>query len=124
MKQFTKEEIKKIAKSDDLYIAPFREDGKTYGTLTWVWSVVVDDVLYVRAYNGKNSRWYRAAIQQKSGKIRTAGMTKNVDFEPVHGEINQDIDRAYETKYGDSPFLKAMIGKRSKDATVKISPVE
>jgi hypothetical protein len=28
------EELQKIAKADDLHIAPFRNDGKTYGTLT------------------------------------------------------------------------------------------
>ena len=62
MKKFSKEEIKRIAETDDLHIAPFRENGKTYGTLTWIWSVVVDDQLYVRAYHGIHSRWYRAAV--------------------------------------------------------------
>lgn len=28
---------------------PFREDGKTYGKPTWMWAVVVDGDLYVRA---------------------------------------------------------------------------
>jgi hypothetical protein len=36
-------ELKRIAESDDLHIAPFREDGVTYGTLTWIWSVIVGD---------------------------------------------------------------------------------
>jgi hypothetical protein len=71
-----KDELKKIAETDDLHIAPFREDGKTYGTPTWIWSVVVDDSLYVRPYNGQKSRWYKAALRQKSGRITAAGMTK------------------------------------------------
>jgi hypothetical protein len=124
MKKFSKEEIKKIADSDDLHIAPFREDGKTYGTLTWIWSVVVDDILYVRAYNGIKSSWYQAAMQQKSGKIKSAGISKEVKFAPVHGEINHRIDQAYKDKYSKSRFLKDMISKKAKDATVKISPVE
>jgi hypothetical protein len=124
MKKFSNEDIKKIAESDDLHIAPFREDGKTYGTLTWIWSVVVEDLLYVRAYHGIHSRWYRAAIQQKAGKIKAAGMTKHVHFEPVQGEVNKRIDRAYQVKYHDSRFLKDMIGKKAKEATVKISPKE
>lgn len=33
-KKLTEEEIKKIGKADDFHIAPFREDGKTYGTPT------------------------------------------------------------------------------------------
>jgi hypothetical protein len=84
-----KDELRKIAETDDLHISPFREDGKTYGTPTWIWSVVVDDGLYVRGYNGQKSRWYHAAVRQKAGRITTAGMTKEVTFEPVDGPINR-----------------------------------
>jgi hypothetical protein len=75
------EELRRIAETDDLHISPFREDGVTYGTPTWIWSVVVGDGLYVRGYNGQQSRWYQAATQQKAGRIRAAGMTKEVRFE-------------------------------------------
>jgi hypothetical protein len=54
MSTWSKEDLRKIAETDDLNISPFRDDGKTYGTPTWIWSVVVDDVLYVRAYNGQS----------------------------------------------------------------------
>jgi hypothetical protein len=54
-------ELQKIAASDDLHISPLRDDGLTYGTPTWIWSVVVDGELYVCAYNGRQSRWYQAA---------------------------------------------------------------
>jgi hypothetical protein len=40
-----KDELRKSAETDDLHISPFREDGKTYGTPTWIWPVVVDDGL-------------------------------------------------------------------------------
>lgn len=66
---WSKDELRRIAEADDLYISPFREDGVTSGTPTWIWSVAVDDALYVRAYNGKSSRWYQAALQQKAGRI-------------------------------------------------------
>jgi hypothetical protein len=45
MSAWTKDDLDKIAASDDLHVAPFREDGKTYGTPTWIWSVVVDGAL-------------------------------------------------------------------------------
>ena len=122
MGTWSKNELGKIAETDDLHISPFREDGKTYGTPTWIWSVVVDNALYVRAYNGQNSRWYRAALKQKAGRIRAAGMTKEVSFEPVDGGINDRIDEAYREKYKDSPYLKPMIGAGSRAATVKIVP--
>ena len=56
MATWSKDELRRIAEADDLHISPFRDDGVTYGTLTWIWSVAVDDALYVRAYNGKGSR--------------------------------------------------------------------
>ena len=94
--------LKQIAEADDLHISPFREDGITYGTPTWIWSVVVDGELFVRGYNGTRSRWYQAAIRQKAGRITTAGMTIEVLFEPENGEINAKIDDAYRTKYSKS----------------------
>lgn len=122
MTAWPKDELRKIAATDDLHISPFREDGKTYGTPTWIWSVVVGDALYVRAYNGKKSRWYQAAQQQKAGRIKAAGMTKEVAFEPVEGAINETIDDAYRAKYKDSPYLKPMIGKGPRSATIRIAP--
>src|SRR5207244_12373009 len=78
MTAWPKDELRKIAEADDLHISPFREHGLTYGTPTWIWSVAVDDALYVRAYNGHNSRWYQAAVRQKLGRIMAAGMAKEV----------------------------------------------
>jgi len=119
---WSKDELRKIAESDDLHISPFREDGKTYGTPTWIWSVVVDGGLYVRAYNGPNSRWFNAAMQQKAGRIIAAGATREVTFEPVNGKINDLIDDAYRTKYKGSPYLSPMIGERARGATAKVMP--
>jgi hypothetical protein len=127
MSAWQQEELGRIAGGDDLHISPFREDGSTYGTPTWIWSVVVDGALYVRAYNGAASRWYQAALKQKAGRITAAGMTKDVIFEPVSdqiasGEISDAIDRAYRAKYASSPYLANMIGKRARSATVRILP--
>jgi hypothetical protein len=115
-------ELRNVAESDDLHISPIREDGVTYGTPTWIWSVAVDGALYVRGYNGQNSRWYQAAVRQKAGRITAAGMTREVTFEPVEGPINDRIDDAYRAKYRGSPYLKPMIAARARSATVKIIP--
>lgn len=122
MAKWPRNELRKIAETDDLHIAPFREDGKTYGTLTWIWSVVVEDGLYARAYNGQKSRWYQAAVRQKAGRIVAADMTKEVAFEPDEGAIQERIDDAYRAKYKSSPFLQPMVSERARAATVKIVP--
>jgi hypothetical protein len=120
--EWAEDELGRIAAADDLHIAPFREDGATYGTPTWIWSVAVGDDLYVRAYNGRSSRWYRAAMKQKAGRIIAAGMTKGVSFQPIDGPINDRIDEAYRAKYRDNPYLDSMISPRARSATVKVTP--
>lgn len=120
---FTAADLEKITVADDLKIAPFRADGITYGTPTWIWNVVVDGRLYVRAYHGRQSRWYQSAVQQKGGRIHAAGMVKEVVFETVEDTgLNEQIDLAYSTKYGKSPYLPPMVGERAKAATVRIIP--
>jgi len=126
MTAWVKNELRKIAEANDLHISPFREDGKTYGTPTWIWSVAVGDALYVRGYNGQKSSWYQAAVRQKAGRITAAGMTKEVKFTPVDAKvgetINDLIDEAYRAKYKRSKFLSPMIGARARSATVRVMP--
>jgi hypothetical protein len=122
MSAWSKDELRRIAEADDLHVSPFREDGVTYGTPTWIWSVAVGDSLYVRAYNGQDSSWYKAALRQQAGRITSAGMIKEVAFEPAEGPINDRIDDVYREKYKGSPYLAPMIGARARSATVKITP--
>jgi len=122
MSGWTKDELSRIVEADDLHVSPLRDDGKTFGTPTWIWSVTVDGELYVRAYNGKTSRWYKSAMNQRGGHIIAAGMTRDVTFEPVDGPINDRVDDAYRTKYASSSYLAAMIGARARAATVKVKP--
>jgi hypothetical protein len=122
MGTWSKDELQQIAANDDLHISPFREDGLTYGTPTWIWSVAVSEELFVRAYNGQKSRWYQAAIRQKAGRITAAGLTREVTFEPVNGAGNDRIDDAYREKYKGSPYLSSMAGARARAATLRVVP--
>lgn len=116
------DELGRIAATDDLHVSPFREDGETYGTPTWIWSVVVDGELYVRAYNGTRSRWYTAAMRQRAGRIHAAGTTHEVVFGPASDSVGELIDAAYRAKYAHSPYLAPMTEARARAATVRISP--
>ena len=76
----------------------------------------------MRAYNGKNSSWYKSAVKQKAGKIKAAEMEFEVNFEQVdiNDSIQKLIDDAYKMKYSSSPYLTSMISDRARSATVKI----
>lgn len=122
MSEWLKGELTLISARDDLRISPLREDGVTPGTPTWIWSVALDGALYVRAYNGPRSRWYQAAHRQRAGRITSAGLTKEVRFEPIDGVLNDRIDDAYRQKYRGSPYLDSMISARARSATVRVIP--
>ncbi|MDN4613135.1 DUF2255 family protein [Leifsonia sp. F6_8S_P_1B] len=125
---WTPDVLRAIASTDDFHIAPFRADGTTLGTLTWIWSVVVDGNVYVRAYNGTNSRWYQSARSQRAGRITAGGVEKDVAFTPIGDtepaaiELNDRIDRAYEAKYGTSPYYPPMVTAKTRAATVRVDP--
>lgn len=123
-KQWTVEQLDAFVSADDMHISPFYADGKTYGTPTWVWSVVVDHDLYVRAYNGQNSRWYQSAMTQQAGKIRLAGKEFETVFINAAGDslLDAKISAAYQAKYQGSPYLPPMLEKDPVSATVKILP--
>ncbi len=115
-------ELAAIVEADDLHIAPFRADGVTVGTPTWIWCVAVDGELFVRAYTGVQSRWYTAAMAQGAGQITAAGITYDVAFEAAAGEIDARIDDAYRAKYPGNEYLEPMLVPAVQAATVRIRP--
>jgi hypothetical protein len=116
MRGWDGDELRKIAEAYDLHVSPFRADRTTYGTPTWIWSVAVD--------GGQESKWYRAAVRQKAGRILAAGLTKEVTFEPVGGAVLDSIDDAYRAKYRGRRYLDPMIGARVRSATLRIIPID
>lgn len=115
--------VQQIAATDDFHIAPYRPDGKTPGTPTWIWSVVVDGRVFVRSYNGRNGRWYQAAVAQHAGKITAASTEHDVTFTPIDAaDLGSRIDAAYAAKYASSPYLPSMIAAGPKAATVEVTP--
>ncbi|MDI6666706.1 DUF2255 family protein [Leuconostoc falkenbergense] len=79
-------QLQKIDQNDDLHIAPVRKNGDI-GTPTWIWEVIVDNRLFVRAYNGVHSSWYQSALENNGGIIEAAGERHNVVFVHIDKEI-------------------------------------
>jgi hypothetical protein len=122
MTAWTSEQLDIITANSALYVAPYRADGTTYGTDTETWALVVDGNVYVRAANGPDSKWYRAAIAQGAGRVRVAGRYTDVTFEDAGTENEAGIDAAYEAKYPGSSAVPIMQGAGPKAAAVRISP--
>lgn len=122
MTSWSPEQLADIERNGDLYVAPFREDGTTYGTPTQTWALVVDGNVYVRAARGPESTWYRAAIAQKAGRVRVGGKFYEVAFGPADDAVADAIDAAYEATYPGSSAVPIMQGAGPKAATVVITP--
>lgn len=122
MGQWTKIQLSTFVTADDMHVSPFYDDGKTLGTPTWIWSVVVGDELYVRAWNGQQSRWYQSAKKQRAGQITLSGQRFDVSYNPVvtDAQLTAAISRAYEKKYAGSPYLPPMLAAGPVSATVRI----
>jgi len=123
MSAWPADDLNRIAASHELRVAPLATDGKTHRTPTRIWSVVVDDRLFARAWNGTDSRWYRSAVSQRTGQASAAGSTVEVEFAPVSDAALSDrIDAAYRHKYAGSPYLPPMVAAGPRSATVEITP--
>ncbi|GAA1724966.1 hypothetical protein SAMN06265174_101783 [Dietzia kunjamensis subsp. schimae] len=121
---WSKQQLALIDEEPSFYVAPFRDDGTTYGTDTETWALVVDGAVYVRAASGPASRWYQAAITQKAGRVRVADQYFNVTFENSGTDYEAEIDAAYQTKYGsheESFAVPIMQGAGPKAAAVRIT---
>lgn len=123
MTSWTPEQLDAFRSTEEIHISAYRDDGTTLGTPTRIWSVVVDRDVYVRAYNGTASRWYRSALKQGAGRISAGGVGTDVVFTPVDGpELNDRIDQAYSEKYAGSAYLSPMISDRARAAAVRVDP--
>src|SRR3954466_3975065 len=99
---WTPADLDVISRTAALYVSPFRDDGTTYGTPTQTWALVVDGDVYVRAANGPESSWYKAAVSQGAGRVRVADADYEVTFEPASDDVSDATDAAYEAKYPGS----------------------
>lgn len=124
MSSWRPEDLEAFAASDDLHVSPSRDDGTTYSTPTWIWSVVVGDALYARAYNGTASRWFRAAVRQGAGRVRLAREDHEVEFAVADPSAISAVDEAHRRKYASSSYLGPMVSPRAQEATVVITPRE
>lgn len=122
MSHWPAQTLKAVASTDDLHVAPYREDGVTPGTLIWVWSVVVGNSIFVRSAN-PHSRWFAAAMRERAGIVRAADYEGPATFTPVTDEeLKNRIDAAYTDKYAHDPYFTPTVLEKSRQQIAEISP--
>lgn len=124
MTSWTKDELDKIGKADELEIAPLRGDGTPRKAVT-IWVVRLGDDLYVRSYKGRVGVWFRAAQARHEGQIHAGGLEKDVTFvEQTDSGMNDQIDAAYRSKYHGyaAQYVDPMVGPDARATTIKLVP--
>jgi hypothetical protein len=115
-------ELAGIAGTEEVAIASQRPDG-TLRPYTTIWVVRVGDDLYVRSYHGRDGRWFQAAMQRGQGRIRAAGVERDVSFTEAGGPSAAAIDDAYREKYARYPaYVEPMVSAGAAAATLSLAP--
>ena len=123
MTAWTSDELSKIGAAEELHIQSRRRDGTLRNPVT-IWVVRHGDDLYVRSVNGRTGAWFRGAQVRHEGHIQAGGVDKDVTFVDVDGDINDQIDAAYRTKYRryPAPIVDSIVSPEARSTTMKLVP--
>ncbi|MFA1548739.1 DUF2255 family protein [Actinomadura chokoriensis] len=122
MTSWSSDDLTRLDDAEEIQVAPEQGDG-TLRRPTTIWIVRTGDELYVRSVNGPEGRWYRTAENTHRGQIRANGTTKNVAFDDeADPAVNEQIDAAYMSKYGRTPWAEPMTRPGPRDTTLRLVP--
>jgi hypothetical protein len=88
-----------------------------------VWVVQAGDDIFVRSIYGQRGGWYRRLRANPDGEVHDRAHTHPVRAEPVAdaGTV-EEVTRAYETKYADSPYVQSLLTEEAAGATLRLEP--
>jgi hypothetical protein len=112
---WTPDELTVLAGADSLRLTAGHEPGPEVE----LGMVLVSEELYVRAYRGRQSRWFQAAQETGRGRIRVGAIVRGVLLVPAAGPAGA-VDAAYSDKYGSSSTL--VVSPQARAATLRIDP--
>jgi hypothetical protein len=123
MATWTRDELDKIGKADELQIVTLRPAGTPRKPVT-IWVARHGDDLYVRSGYGDRAAWYRGTQQRREGHIRAGGVEKDVTFAEAEPAVNARIDAAYRSKYlhHGAQWVDPMVAPEAGATTIKLVP--
>ena len=117
--QWSTKLLRSLSNAQTIQVAPNYADSPKLNPQT-VWFVRVGNDIYVRAYRGTKSKWYRAAVKQGTGKVYFHHQAYPARFQPVDpkSSVNKTVNQNYLAKYhGDSMLWMV---ETALDSTLKI----
>jgi hypothetical protein len=92
------EELDRLEAAEELQLATLR-GGRGLSSYTTMWVVRVGADVFVRSAGGSSRPWFRRAMANGSGRVRTKGVQRDVTFELARTESRAKVDAAYHSKY-------------------------
>ncbi|MFC9917259.1 DUF2255 family protein [Agromyces binzhouensis] len=102
MNDWTEDQLDRVGAADQLEVASVRDDG-SLRPFTTVWVARVGDELFIRSAYGPENGWYKRAKEAGVGRIKSAGVIRDVAFVPVPADdtaLHAALDAEYSRKYG------------------------
>ena len=91
---------------------------------TPIWAVDADGSSFIRSAHGPGSAWYGRATGPDGLAVVIDGEAVPVTLTPVTDErLQDDVDRAYRTKYAAQPqFVRNLVSRTARPTTVRLDP--
>jgi len=119
---WTDDELRRIGEATELQITSRRPDGSLRPYVT-IWTVRAGHDLYVRSAYGSDNPWFRRATASGTGRIRAAGLERDVTFTPA-SELDVGaqaaVDAAYD-HYGPQ-IVGTVTGPHAATVTLRLVP--
>ena len=98
MPTWAQDSLAKVGSVEELAIASRRPDGSLRPYVT-IWTVRVDEDIYVRSAAGPDNPWFRRAMASGEARIRAGGLEQDVALEVAAPDVAASITAAYHAKY-------------------------
>ena len=123
MSAWTEDELARIGEADELRIASRRADG-TLRRFIRIWVVRAGSDLYVRSAYGYDNPWFQRALRSGDGRIRAAGMDRDVTFAVPGPGVADAITAAYHAKYDryGPRIVGTVVSPEAERSTLRLVP--
>jgi hypothetical protein len=120
---WTVEDSERIARTDEIEIASLRADGTVRRFVT-IWAVRVGDDIYVRSAHGYDNPWFQRALAAGRGRIRVAGIERDVRFEVAERDVADAVTTAYHAKYDGhgARIVATVVSPEAVRSTLRVLP--
>ena len=113
-------ELAALDAAAELEIAVPRPDG-SLRRWTPIWVVRVDDRVYVRTWQRRETGWYGHAVASGRARIRVPGLAVDVLVEDVGRAAQAEVDAAYRASYSDAGATSVVTGAAA-ESTLRLRP--